>query len=181
MDSNNELFNKNRIKLQLLSFFADKAKAEWSETVNRVKAWYGSGRNKLRTYKLFKTDYKRENYVQIILPRNHRSVYAKFRSGVAPLRLETGRYEHIEERDRLCFNCGSQIETEEHVLTQCPLYSDLREALYGNISEFVPNFLEFQSSDKMKCILSSDIIPVIRASAKICHDILTVRRQLLYK
>ena len=90
MDSNNELFNKNRIKRQLLSFFADKAKVEWNETVNRVEARNGSGRNKLRTYKPFKTNYKRENYFQIILPRNHRSAYAKFRSGVAPLRLELG-------------------------------------------------------------------------------------------
>ena len=92
MYSNNELFNKNHIKRHLLSFYSDKAKVEWSETVNRVEARNGSGRNKLRTYKLFKPDYKRENYVEIILPRNHRSSYTKFRSGVAPLKLESGRY-----------------------------------------------------------------------------------------
>ena len=56
MNSNNELFNKNRIKRQLLSFFADKAKVEWSETVYRVEARNGSGRNKLTTYKLFKSE-----------------------------------------------------------------------------------------------------------------------------
>ena len=110
MDSNNELFNKNRIKRQLASFYVEKTKTEWNENVNRVEARNGTGRNKLRTYRRFKNEYKREKYVDVILPRHHRSAYAKFRSGVAPLRLETGRYERIEERDRVCFNCDSQIE-----------------------------------------------------------------------
>ena len=81
----------------------------------------------------------------------------------------------------MCFNCDSQIETEEHVLTECPLYLDLRERLYEKISPFKPNFLEIPSSEKVNFILGCDIIPVKRAIAKICHDILTVRRQFLYR
>ena len=115
-----------------------------------------------------------------ILPRHHRSVYAKFRSVVAPLRLETGRYERINERDRACFNCDSQIETEEHVLTECPLYLDFREKLYEKISHSNLTFLEIPSSEKVNFILGCDIISVIRA-IQICHDILTVRRQFLYR
>ena len=63
----------------------------------------------------------------INLPRSHRSAYAKFRTGVAPLRLETGRYEHLNLEQRVCFNCESEIETVEHELTQCPFYKDLGE------------------------------------------------------
>ena len=46
MDSNNELFDKNRIKQQLASFYVEKTKTEWSETINRVEARNGTGRNK---------------------------------------------------------------------------------------------------------------------------------------
>ena len=137
----------------------------------------GTGRNKLRTYRRFKNEYKREKYVDVILPRHNRSALCKVPIwSVAPLRLETGRYERIEERDRICFSFDSQIETE-HVLTECPLYLDLRETLYEKISQFKPNFLEIPSSEKVNFIPGCDMTPVIRASAKICHDILTVRRQ----
>ena len=41
-------------------------------------------------------------FVSEISNRNHRSVLAKFCLGVAPIRLETGRYEYLLETERLC-------------------------------------------------------------------------------
>ena len=38
-----------------------------------------------------------ENYVNARIPLKHRSAIAKCRCGVAPLRLETGRYENLPE------------------------------------------------------------------------------------
>ena len=51
--------------------------------------------NKLQTYRVFKTEYKTEGYINLALPRLHRSSYAIFRCGVAPLRIETGRYQRL--------------------------------------------------------------------------------------
>ena len=53
--------------------------------------------------------------------------------GVAPLRLETGRYEHLMENRRVCFNCPNEVESEEHVIMDCPVYSDLRSILFTKI------------------------------------------------
>jgi hypothetical protein len=36
--------------------------------------------------------------------------------GVAPLRIETGRYENKNVNERVCFICHDQIEDEKHVL-----------------------------------------------------------------
>ena len=36
-----------------------------------------------------------ENYCKILVPFNDRSAFAIFRCGMAPIRLETGRYENI--------------------------------------------------------------------------------------
>ncbi|XP_063415978.1 uncharacterized protein LOC134697626 [Mytilus trossulus] len=47
-------------------------------------------------------------------PPCNRSSFAKFRSGVAPLKLETGRYEKKEVHERTCFNCSSIVEDEMH-------------------------------------------------------------------
>ena len=75
---------------------------EWKTSLNRTNAIRGNGRNKLRTYRLFKSEYEVESYCTIVLPICHRSAFAKFRCGVAPIKVETGRYEGILESDRLC-------------------------------------------------------------------------------
>ena len=43
------------------------------------------GRNKLRTYRMFKDIYMTEPYVSITVPKKCRSAYANFRCGVAPV------------------------------------------------------------------------------------------------
>ena len=101
--------------------------------------------------------------------------------GVAPLRIETGRYEGLEEENRLCFHCKDKVESEEHVLLHCPSYQDLREMLFVKIAHHIPGFYYKTNSEKLGCILSSDVIPVIRISAKICNDSLVARRNFLYK
>ena len=122
-----------------------------------------------------------QKYVSIIMPKFHRSSYAKFRMGVAPLRLETGRYEHLTENRRVCFNCPNEVESEEHVIMDCPVYSDLRSILFAKIAQHIPEFDTKTKQEKFICILSCDVVPVIRISAKICNDILMLRRQFLYK
>ena len=86
----------------------------------------GRGNNKLRTYALFKTDFEAEKYCQKLLPHRHRAAFAKFRCGVAPLRIETGRFENKPLEERKCPFCDI-VETESHVLLDCDTYSDLRQ------------------------------------------------------
>ena len=95
-------------------------KTEWKNKVlSNVSIAKYTGGNKLRTYKMFKYSYDTESYVKChILSRTRRSALAKFRCGVAPLRIETGRYEMIPYGERYCFNCENKIESEEHVLLE---------------------------------------------------------------
>ena len=50
------------------------------------------------------------------MPRAHRSALSKFRLGVAPIRVETGRYERLPVSERICFHCKTCVEDELHVL-----------------------------------------------------------------
>jgi hypothetical protein len=52
--------------------------------------------------KLFKNSFETEIYCKIALPFSHRSAFAKFRCGVAPLRIETGRFENLRIEERIC-------------------------------------------------------------------------------
>jgi hypothetical protein len=93
-------FSKEKIKEDVMKALKDKYISSWVNTVN-TDLDQRQGRNKLRTYKLFKNTYNTERYCKVILPLKHRAAFAKFRCGVAPLRIETGRYEQLHVIDRI--------------------------------------------------------------------------------
>ncbi len=98
-------------------------KSQWFQNVYQKRAISGQARNKLRTYRQHKTQFKAEDYLIKVVTRKHCSALAKFRVGVDPIRLETGRYEGLEVDERECPICKNKIEAEEHVITRCPSYS----------------------------------------------------------
>ena len=72
-------------------------KQNWSIELNNVNRANG-GQSKLRTYRIFKSEYQSESYITANLPVHHRSALAKFKCGVAPIRIELGRYESCIRR-----------------------------------------------------------------------------------
>jgi hypothetical protein len=116
------------------------------------------------------------------MPGKNRSAYAKFRAGVAPLRIETGRYERLEVNERLCFNCSklgiNVVEDEKHVLLQCPGYADIRQSIFNNICELNFNFINMSDDGKFLYMFHNE--NVCYFTAKICHEILFKHRCLLY-
>ena len=100
-------------------------KISWLNSIQSLVSPSGTGRSKLRTYCLFKSIFETEPYCTHIMPLRHRAVFAKFRCGVAPLRIETGRYENKHLEERKCPFCD-EVESEIHVIFNCDLYDDLR-------------------------------------------------------
>ncbi len=150
---------------------------KWFEQINKEepRSNYNNGRNKLRTYCLFKSSYVTESYVKCILSRAHRSSFAKFRCGVAPIGIELGRYTNTPLNDRICRQCNSgSIESESHVLLECILYQDIRDSLFVLLSNHIVNFNTLSDKDKLCHILSGDIC--LKECAKTCHKILQRRR-----
>ena len=107
----------------------------------QVNSWRGS-------------EYQSESYITANLPVHHRSALAKFRCGVAPIRIETGRYERLALDDRKCINCDA-IESEKHVICECPLYEDLRNTLFERAKPVIHNFDLLNSEEKMSAVLSN--------------------------
>ena len=67
------------------------------------------GNSKLRTYKLFEANLHREKYLKCINIRAHRMTLAKFGMSAQKLRIETGRYQGLEESDRIFLLCKSGV------------------------------------------------------------------------
>lgn len=153
-------------------------KDEWKTKVESDRGIRPNQANKLRTYRKFKSEYGTEHYVKSVMSRSNRSAIAKFRCGVAPIRIETGRFERLPVDQRLCFQCSECIEDELHVLTECPLYQDLRDTLYIKASDIQESFNTFSNIDKLCFIMSNK--DMVKISAKTCNDILSRRRNLIF-
>ena len=139
--------------------------------------WQELGEINVRTYKLFKSEYGVENYCKVLVPFNDRSAFAKFRCGVAPIRLETGWYENIKLEERCCFNCSNLIEDETHVILHCPVYSDFRNNLFTEILKDNRNFMSLSDCQKIVFLFSNQ--DVFRIIAKTCKKFFKCN-QVLY-
>ena len=90
------------------------------------------------------------------------SADAKFRCGMAPIRLEKGWYERLSIDQRTCLHYTLSVETEEYVLLVCPLYDDLRHRLLSSIYEDFPYFDSLSNDQKLSAILSCDSVEILR-------------------
>ena len=65
-------------------------------------------------------------YVNGSVPEYMRIAFTRMRLSAHNLRIETGRWARLPREDRVC-DCGVSVQSEEHVLTECPLTLGFRE------------------------------------------------------
>ena len=65
----------------------------WFDALAKPEAKRGEGGNKLRTYARFRKECACAPHLLLVHDERKRVLLTKFRVGVAPLRIETGRYE----------------------------------------------------------------------------------------
>ena len=144
----------NSIKPKLLAEY----ELEWPEKLNSDVAMRGinAGGNKLRTYRKFKHSYSTEPYAKIITSKKYRSAYAKFRCGVAPLKIETCRYglNRILVEERLCESC-QVVEDEFHVMMVCPLFNDIRSQFILQLNEVEQSFNDYTQEEQFIYVMSN--------------------------
>ena len=109
---------------------------------------------------------------------SHRAAFAKFRCGVAPIRIETGRFENLDVNQRPCLFCNV-VEDEIHVILDCSAYDDLRNNLFIKAVSVLPTFNVFDANEKMKFLFTNP--DMIRTCAKACFKILQQRSSFFYK
>ena len=149
----------------------------WREKLNTEFAVRGqdAGGNKLKTYRKFKENYDIEQYVKVITQKRYRSAYAKFRCGVAPIKLETCRYglNCMSVDQRLCESCNV-VEDEYHVIMHCSLYDDIRTQLFTEINNISDQFPMLLTDVQFLQIMSNP--QYYRSASRAMHNILNRRR-----
>ena len=69
-------FSKIAMIREVETIMMNNYKLQWSHLVTREQSSRGTGGNKLRKYKLFKTSWETELYVRLLMPQPHRSAFA---------------------------------------------------------------------------------------------------------
>ena len=115
------------------------------------------------------------------MPKYYRSALARFRAGVAPIRIDTGRFEHgySPEDQRICLLCQTDVESKKHVILSCPVYEDLRRELFIKAYSINSDFYEMSFDAKLCFIMSNKNI--VKFTAKTLNSILNLRRKIIFK
>ena len=91
----------------------------------------------LETHSIYKVNLKLDDYL--------RTDFTRFRLSSHRLLIETGRWLRLPREARIC-QCGENVQTEEHALTECTIVEPIRQKYgYKNI-----NFHSFMSNEKSK-------------------------------
>ena len=93
-------------------------------------------KNKLRTYRLFKTDFVFEKYLVHIKNPVHRTLVTKFRISDYNIQMELARRctPKIPADERFCKFCQNMVEDEFHHLILCSHYTNARKALLVDVN-----------------------------------------------
>ena len=131
-------------------------------------------KNKLRTYRKFKSIFKLEPYL-LFRTKQQRKLLAKFRISAHNLNIERERYIGTKVEDRICNLCKNNIEDEVHFLITCPRLEKFTEPYIKNIKETYKNFSLLSDENKLKWLLSSEdkqiIIHLMSSIRVVVHSI----------
>jgi exonuclease III len=105
--------------------------------------WYSDIQNfpSMRSYVLFKKEFCMESYLLNITDQTVRKALSKFRLSSHSLEIEKGRHckPKLSVGNRICKVCKQgEIEDEQHMVTGCVLYGDLRKTLFDVIQKSKP-------------------------------------------
>ena len=155
-----------QMKISLLT----KDQSKWSHEAGSMP--------KLRTYVTISDFSVRKSYITKPLSFIQRKYLAKFRLGILPIRIETGRYERpkLVAAERTCQICNSNtVEDETHFLLYCPKFSTLRERLFSFVED--PNFENMGNQDKMKFLTNDS--SMVKTTAQYLIDAFDLRSKII--
>ena len=121
-----------------------------------VEEWQGEieSKPKLRTYRLFKSEFGTEDFVKYYMTKRKRSMLSQFRSGILPLQIEVGRFTNTPLNERMCVFCDqNKIESEFHFLLECDMYNIIRNTLLVRASALIENIDDLNDDDKFVKLL----------------------------
>ena len=153
---------KSKLRSEFEGYWRKHITTNISTSCNKV------GNNKLRTFKLFKTKFTQEKYLEIEDPSLRKSL-SQFRTSSHKLKIETQRYnstKYIPPNERICLNCSSNsCEDEKHFLIDCQAFNNKRTILFNEVTNMNPLFQTYSSINKLIWLMSQENISLLKLTA----------------
>ena len=165
---------KSKLSERYMSYFKSVINEE-----TKVKGRYIT---KLRTYKLFKTAFKTENYRSLPLDKQSLFSFSRFRVSNHKLKIKLRRYKNIPPEERYCrLRNLNQVQDEFHFIMSCSVYSEHREQLFQQIKDFVPSFDILPLSEKFIFLMGADDPEILTPFIKFVKKCSDVRKDMFTK
>lgn len=149
-----------------------------------ITKWYAELHEKplLRTYRLYKNEFRTEHYLDGIISSKYRIAVSKIRASSHDLEIERGRYTRprTDPEQRLCISCNV-IENEEHFVTSCEINADERQSLFHKITSKEPSFRTLDNLEKFIFLVSSNDNQVITWFGKFLYKSFSIRSHKIYR
>ena len=137
------------------------------------------GKSKLCTFVKIHDFEERKVLLKANLERNVRSLIAKLKSGILPLRLETGRYKGMNREDRVCQVCDNgEVEDEVHFLFRCKPLKHIRKPYVKSIRAEFPALKKTDYIPMFKIMVNQDHI---KEFGSWLEQMVYTRRDIIYK
>ena len=118
-----------------------------------------------------------EKYLLRHMSYKERISLTKLRLSNHPLMIDTGRHLKLDILQRYCPFCPNIIETEQHFLLHCEIYSVVREVLLQEISLDFPLFNLLCEKDKFIALMTNEgFMPL---TARFTHKAFEIRSFLI--
>ena len=89
------------------------------------------------------------------LDKHIKFLFAQFRCGILPLKIETGRFSRLPLDERVCEMCNlNKIEDEFHFLCECTIYEDIRNKYYDTVMRRYPEFNDLIDKNRFKFLVT---------------------------
>ena len=112
--------------------------------------------SKLKCYLALNREYTVAEYLSTVTDPKQRKILTRYRLSEHSLAIEKGRHRQtwIPREDRLCTHCTqNEVETELHFLTTCPLYQDIRDTYFPQITTTQGQFENMTNDEKLPYLL----------------------------
>ena len=136
-----------------------------------------SKKTKLVTFKQIHDFGSHRTLLKANLDRRHRSLVVKLKSGVYPVRLETGRYKGLDREKRICEICNTVLEDEIHFLFECPGLENVRKRFIDTYKITHPEYDSMSNIERLRELLFPENV---RQFAKWLEEMTDTRRDKLY-
>ena len=140
---------------QIMNKYRDQYIQVWLSSLSTNNSRTGEGGNKLRTYRLFKSNFELEAYLRNIQNTAHRTELTSLRVGSHRLAIELERYHKpkpLPVKERLCDLCNV-VEDEYHFLCICPKYIAQRQEIEKKVVAIYSEYSQMNCEQKFVFLL----------------------------